>query len=52
MGTYFKLQTDITELKSQQEAQSRVNEIRLKVLEEQVALLQEQMKEVTINRTK
>ncbi|MCC8409799.1 hypothetical protein LJ707_12740 [Mucilaginibacter sp. UR6-1] len=46
MGTYFKLQNDIRELKTQQDAQSRINEIRLNVLEGQVVLLQEQMKEI------
>lgn len=50
MGTYFKLQIDLSELKTQQEAQSRISEIRLKVLEEQVALLQQQMKEIIISR--
>ncbi|GAA4905802.1 hypothetical protein [Mucilaginibacter defluvii] len=50
MATYFKLQIDISELKTEQQAQSRISEIRLKVLEEQVALLQQQMKEIIISR--
>lgn len=50
MGTYFKLQIDISELKTEQQAQSRISEVRLKVLEEQVALLQQQMKEIIISR--
>lgn len=46
MGTYFKLQNDIKDLKFQQDAQSRINEIRLNVLEGQVVLLQEQLKDI------
>ncbi|MCD8740374.1 hypothetical protein LT679_07150 [Mucilaginibacter roseus] len=50
MGTYFKLQIDLSELKTEQAAQSRISEVRLKVLEEQVALLQQQMKEIIISK--
>ena len=40
MITYFELKGDISEVKIQQEAQTCINEIRLKVLEGQVAVLQ------------
>lgn len=41
MTTYFQLKSDIKDVRSTQETQSRVNEIRLKVLEGQVAILQQ-----------
>jgi len=41
MTTYFQLKSDIKDVRSTQETQSRVNEIRLKVLEGQVAVLQQ-----------
>jgi len=41
MTTYFQLKSDIKDVRSTQEIQSRVNEIRLKVLEGQVAILQQ-----------
>ncbi|MBK0378578.1 hypothetical protein [Mucilaginibacter segetis] len=46
MTTYFELKNDIRDVKMQQDAQTRVNEIRLKVLESQVALLQNEIDEI------
>lgn len=46
MTTYFELKGDIQDVKISQDAQNRVNEIRLKVLEGQVALLQQEVKEI------
>lgn len=46
MTTYFQLRSDINDVKTQQEAQTRVNEIRLKVLEGQVALLQTEVEQL------
>jgi hypothetical protein len=46
--TYFELKGDIKDVKNQNEAQTRVNEIRLKVLEGQVAVLQRQMGEIKL----
>jgi cell division protein FtsL len=46
MTTYFQLKGEIRDLKVTQDAQSRVNEIRLKVLEGQVALLQREVEEI------
>ena len=43
MTTYFNLKGDIKDVKDHQETTERVNEIRLKVLEEQVALLQQEV---------
>nr|WP_294945262.1 hypothetical protein [uncultured Mucilaginibacter sp.] len=46
MTTYFQLKGEIRDLKVTQDAQTRVNEIRLKVLEGQVALLQREVEEI------
>ncbi len=46
MTTYFGLKNDIRDIRSAQETQARVFEIRLKVLEGQVSLLQKQMDEI------
>jgi cell division protein FtsL len=43
--SYFQLKNDIHDIKTTQENQSRVNEIRLKVLESNVAMLQQQVNE-------
>jgi hypothetical protein len=47
MFNYFQLKGDIQDVKSTQETTNRVNEIRLKVLESQVSLLQDQVREIT-----
>lgn len=46
MTTYFELKGDIYDVKMQQDAQTRVNEIRLKVLEGQVAILQTEVEQL------
>lgn len=46
MTTYFQLKGDINDVKMRQETQSRVNEIRLKVLEGQVAILQTEVEQL------
>ncbi|SEN57087.1 hypothetical protein SAMN05192574_103552 [Mucilaginibacter gossypiicola] len=43
MTGYFQLKGDIKDIRSSQETQSRVNEIRLKVLEGQVNVLQQEV---------
>ena len=46
MTTYFQLKSDIGDVRMSQEPQTRVNEIRLKVLEGQVALLQREVEHI------
>ncbi|MBB5395641.1 hypothetical protein [Mucilaginibacter sp. AK015] len=46
LTTFFQLKGEISEVKIQQEAQNRINEVRLKVLEEQVAVLQNKVEEI------
>ena len=43
MTTYFQLKADIHDVSLKQETQARVDEIRLKVLEDEVAVLQQQL---------
>jgi len=50
MTTYFQLKGDIKDVRSTQETQSRVNEIRLKVLEGEVTILQQEVRELKDNR--
>jgi hypothetical protein len=50
MTTYFELKGDIRDLKTRQNAQTRVNEIRLKVLEGQVALLQREVEDIKLRK--
>ena len=40
MTTYFNLKDDIRDVKAQQDSETRINNIRLKVLESQIAVLQ------------
>ena len=46
MTSYFQLKGDIKDIRSSQDTQSRVNEIRLKVLEGQVNVLQQEVQEL------
>ena len=46
MTTYFGLKTDIQEVKTSQQTESRINNIRIKVLEDEVALLQKRIDEI------
>ena len=51
MTTYFGLKTDIKEIKATQETEARINNIRLKVLENDVALLQKEVDDIKLSRT-
>jgi len=46
MTTYFQLKNDIRDVKNIQTTESRVTEIRLKVLESAVVVLQQQVDEI------
>ncbi|SEM66443.1 hypothetical protein SAMN05192574_101389 [Mucilaginibacter gossypiicola] len=46
MTTYFQLKGDIQDVRSNQETQTRVNEIRLKTLEAQVQLLSTEVEQL------
>jgi hypothetical protein len=46
MTTYFNLKSDVAELRNKQETTDRVNEIRLKLLESEVAVLQQEVQEI------
>ena len=46
MTSYFALKSDICEVKSNTETTTRVNEVRLKMLESQVALLQQEVNQL------
>ena len=50
MTSYFQLKDDIHDVKIAQETEARVNNIRLKVLESEVAILQQQVNETRIER--
>jgi hypothetical protein len=50
MTTYFQLKDDIRDIKVTQETQNRVYDIRLKVLETQVSVLQRQVYEIRKDR--
>jgi len=50
MTTYFNLKNDMSELRNKQETTDRVNEIRLKVLESEVNILQQQVQEIKYNK--
>jgi hypothetical protein len=43
MTTYFGLKNDISEVKSSQVTESRVNNVRIKILEDQVVFLQKEI---------
>ncbi|RFZ85710.1 hypothetical protein DYU05_08965 [Mucilaginibacter terrenus] len=46
MTSYLQIKGDLRDMQTKQEAQTRVNEIRLKVLEGQVALLEREVEEI------
>ena len=46
MASYFQLKSDISEVKVRQEAQTRINEVRLRVLEGQVTVLQREVEDI------
>jgi hypothetical protein len=52
MASYFQLRSDISEVRVQQEAQTRINEVRLRVLEGQVTVLQREVEDIKSVKTK
>jgi len=50
MGTYFQLKSDITDMRIKQEAQVRISEIRLNVIEGQIAVLQQEVAALKIQK--
>jgi hypothetical protein len=50
MTTYFQLKVDIGNIRLNQETQNRVNDIRIKVLENQVAVLQRQVDDIRLKK--
>ncbi|MFD0792757.1 hypothetical protein ACFQZX_03970 [Mucilaginibacter litoreus] len=46
MGSFYQLKNDLHEMSLQQDAQNRITDIRLKVLEGQVAILQRQIDQI------
>jgi len=46
MTTYFGLKSDIQEIKNVQNTEAKINSLRIKVLEDQVNLLQQEMDEI------
>jgi len=52
MTIYFNLKNDMNELRNRQETTDRVNEIRLKVLESQVSILQQEVQEIKYKQIK
>ncbi|MES2807021.1 MAG: hypothetical protein V4619_00250 [Bacteroidota bacterium] len=51
MTTYFQLKSDIHDVHTTQETQTRINEIRLKVLEGNVALLRQEVDNLQHKKT-
>ena len=46
MTTYFGLKSDIQEIRQSQQTEAKINNIRIKVLEDQVNLLQKEVDEI------
>ena len=46
MTTYFGLKSDIQEIRASQQTEAKINNIRIKVLEDQVSLLQKEVDEI------
>ncbi|WP_428330108.1 hypothetical protein [Mucilaginibacter sp.] len=51
MTTYFGLKSDINSIKTTQETETRINNIRIKVLEDEVVLLQKEVNEIKFTQT-
>ena|ERR1700753_3441167 len=51
MASYFQLKNDIHDLKINQETQNRIYDVRLKVVESQISLLQQRVDEIRAERT-
>jgi hypothetical protein len=52
MTTYFNLKNDVSDLRSRQVTADRVTEIRLKVLESEVTVLQQEVQEIKYKQIK
>lgn len=50
MTSYFQLKGEISNVRATQETTTRVNEVRLKVLESQVGLLQQEVNKLKDNK--
>lgn len=50
MASYFQLRGDIHDLTTRQDAQNRVNEVRLKVLESEVTVLQREVEAIKVHK--
>ena len=50
MTSYFQLKGEISNVRATQETTTRVNEVRLKVLESQVSLLQQEVNKLKDNK--
>lgn len=48
MTTYFGLKNDIRDIKSSQEIEARINNLRIKMLEDEVSLLQKEVEGIKI----
>lgn len=51
MTTFFQLKSDIHDIRIEQTTQNRVNDIRLKMLENQIVVLQQQIDNIKILRS-
>lgn len=51
MASYFQLKNDIHDLKINQETQNRIYDIRLKIAESEISLLQQQVDELRAEKT-
>ena len=51
MTTYFQLKDDIHDVKITQETQNRLNDVRLKMLESEITIVQQQVDEIRSERT-
>jgi hypothetical protein len=51
MASYFQLKNDIHDLKINQETQNRIYDVRLKVVESEISLLQQQVDELRAEKT-
>ena len=49
MTTYFSLKSDIQEVRVSQQTEAKINNIRIKILEGQVTLLQKEVDEIKLS---
>jgi len=50
MTTYFGLKGDISQIKSSQDTETRISNIRIKILEDNVALLQKEVDQIKLQQ--